>query len=86
MNKEHCLESYRKMGKNFMTPTVKDYVLTPDDRIVELAVGSGMGGEKIWGVSEFQYEHSSLQTTRRGQCFTRLVDARRYFNILLGVN
>ena len=85
MNKEHILEDYHRMGKNFMTPIVKDYVLTSDGRVVELSTGNGIRGEKIWGVSEFKW-NKGIETTRRGQMFTSIRDARRYFNILLGAN
>ena len=66
-----------------MTPKVKDYTLTPDNRIIELSEGTGINGEKIWGVSEFIW-NNGLETTKRGQMHRSAVSARKHFNILLG--
>jgi hypothetical protein len=86
MNKGNILDAYRRMGKNFVTPDVMDYVQTQDGRIVEIAKGTGLMGEKLWGVSEFKDGESGLQPTGRGQLHYSLISARRYFNILLGSN
>jgi len=64
MNKEHQMNSYRRIAKNFMTPDVIEVVMTSDGRIIELSKGTGIKDEKIWGVTEFD---TDLKTTRRGQ-------------------
>lgn len=85
MNKTHMNEDYKRMGKNFVTPDIKEAVTTSDNRIVELSTGIGMKGEKIWGVSEFKYnEEGRLETTRREQMHRSASSARRHFNVLLG--
>ena len=67
-----------------MTPNIRDYVLTTDGRIVELSEGTGIGGEKIYGVTEFKEEDGRLDTTRRGQMHKTLQSARKHFKVLLG--
>lgn len=84
MNKQNILEQYKRMGKNFMTPNIKDYVLTGDDRIVELSTGYDMGDKQIWGVTELQKIDGQLQTTKRGQMHRSAQSARKHFNQLLG--
>ena len=81
MNKEHQINAYKRIAKNFMTPDVIEFVLTDDGRIIELSTGAGIGRCKIWGVTEFD---KYLQTTRRGQKHTSAKSARKHFNILLG--
>jgi len=84
MNIQHIREEYKKIAPNFMTPDVKDFVLTPDNRIIELSTGTGIDGKPIWGVTEFTKEQGErLQTTRRGQMHTSAKSARKHFNILL---
>lgn len=87
MNKQNILEEYKKINKNFMTPIIKDFVQTSDNRIIELSQGIGIDGKAIWGVTEFIKEQGErLQTTRRGQMHTSIKSARKHFNILLGAN
>jgi len=85
MNKQYIREEYKKMGKNFMTPDIKQFVLTPDNRIVELSTGYDMDGKKIYGVTEFEkVQGERLQTTKRGQMHRSIQSARKHFNVLLG--
>lgn len=81
MNKEHQINAYKRIAKNFMTPDVIDFRLTDDGRIIELSQGTGIGRGKIWGVTEFD---TNLKTTRRGQMHTSAQSARKHFNTLLG--
>jgi hypothetical protein len=81
MNIQDQLSRYRKISPNFMTPHIKNYVMSSDGRIIEMSVGEDLDGKKIWGVTEFD---TNLKTTRRGQMHRSLVSARRHFNILLG--
>ncbi len=83
MNKAHTLEDCRHIGKNFMTPKVIDYVLTKDNRIIEIAKGEGFDGSDIWGVTEFAYEGKRLETTRRGQMHTSIQSARKHYKVLV---
>ena len=84
MNKQHILEQYKRMGKNFMTPDVKKYVMTTDNRIIELSTGFDMDSQKIWGVTELKEEDGILATTKRGQMHRSAKNARKHFNVLLG--
>jgi len=81
MNKEHQINYYRRIAKNFMTPDVIEFQLTTDGRIIELSKGTGIGNEPIWGVTEFD---TDLKTTRRGQMHTSAKSARKHFNTLCG--
>lgn len=83
MTKNQILEQYKRISPNFMTPDIKEYSQAPDGRIIELATGTGISGEKIWGVSEFSAESGRLETTRRGQMHKSINSARRHFNSLL---
>lgn len=80
MIKENHIQAYRRISPNFMTPNILEYVMTPDNRIIELSQGTGIGGESIWGVTEFDEE---LHTTRRGQMHRSKKSARIHFNKLI---
>jgi len=83
MNRQHIIDQYQRLAPNFITPKVKDWLITKDYRILELSVGTGIDGQtKLWGVSELAEENGKLDTTRRGKVFESLVEARRYFNLL----
>jgi len=84
MTKQNILEQYKRMGKNFMTPNVKSYILTEDNRIVELSSGTDFEGKVIYSVSEFKNGDYGLETTKRGQMHRSLKSAKKHFNILLG--
>lgn len=81
-NKQHLLEDYKKMAKNFMTPNIREYQLTADNRIIELSAGYGIDGRKIYGVTEFTVIDGRLETTRRGQMHNTIISARRHYNNL----
>jgi hypothetical protein len=82
MNKTHILEDYKKISKNFMTPIVRDFILTDDYRVLELSEGNGIDGRKIYGLTEFEIIDGRLQTTRRGQMHNTIMSARRHYNKL----
>lgn len=82
MNKLQTLDEYRAMGKNFMTPNVREYELTKDGRIIELSQGIGLDGKNIYGVSEFVTVDGRLQSTGRGQMHRTIMSARRHYNRL----
>ncbi len=84
MTKNQIQEEYKKKSKNFMTPNVKEYVITPNNRVIELSTGTGIDGSKIWGVTEFEVTDGRLETTRRGKMHTSAKSARQHFNVLLG--
>lgn len=82
MNPTKILEDYNKMSKNFMTPIVRDFMLTDDYRLLELSEGTGIEGNIIYGVTEFETIDGQLQTTRRGQMHRTIISARRHYNKL----
>ncbi len=66
-----------------MTPEVRDIVQTSDGRILELSEGTGIKGERIFGVTEFEADDDGvLNTTRRGQMHRSIQSARKHFNVL----
>lgn len=83
MNIQHLKDEYKKVSPNFMTPEILEHVITPDNRIIELSKGTGIEGNDIYGVTEFEYTDSRLETTRRGQMHTSKISARKHFNLLL---
>lgn len=85
MNIQHIREQYLRMGKNFMTPKVRDWTVTSDNRVLELSEGHGIAGEKIYGVSEFEMIDGKLRTTKRGQMHRSATSARSQFNNLMAV-
>lgn len=85
MNITYIKEQNNKMGKNFMTPEIINYTITPDGRIIELSAGLDLDNKKVFGVSEFILnDDKKLETTRRGQMHHTKQSARKHFNILLG--
>lgn len=73
--------TYQRMGKNFVTPDVIEYEYI-GDRVVELSEGVGLSGEKVYGVSEFVYENSRLESTKRGKMFRDREEAHKYYSTL----
>jgi len=82
MNYQHLKEDYLKMGKNFMTPNIEKYTITTNGRIVELSTGTGVEGEKIWGVTELERIDGRLETTRQSGMFTTLKEANKHYKLL----
>lgn len=65
-----------------MTPDVEKYERI-GNRIVELSKGTGLDGEDIFGVSEFEYKDSRLDTTKRGNLFRSHSEAWKYYQHLI---
>lgn len=82
MTKEQIKNMYLKMAKNFMTPTVKRWELNTNNKIIELSEGIAINGDDIYGVSEFEVIEEKLQPTKRGELYTNLKDAQKYYNSL----
>lgn len=73
--------AYHKMSKNFMTPKVLDVQIT-HNRVVELSTGEGIGGETIYGVSEFIFDGTFFDKTSRGQMVRTRKAASQYYKIV----
>lgn len=82
-------KAYIRMNKNFMTPHVMKYevIFYPINKIVELAKGTGLRGETIFGVSELVEgdTRTGLETTKNGAMFYTLKEAETHYKNLLKI-
>lgn len=81
-------ETYHKMPKNFMTPAIRKFDVVgigENMRVVEIAKGTGIDDQEIWGVSEFKEDKDckyKLTSTGRGKLFFTKDDAHKYYLLL----
>lgn len=75
------LETYMRMGKNFMTPNVIKFEQC-ENRILELSSGFGIDTQPIWGVTEFEWDGLRLESTGNGKCFQNPKEAEKYYSLL----
>lgn len=80
MIKSNLELAYKRTHKNFMTPNVIKYEITDDYRVIELSEGTGIEGNPIFGVTEFD---DSMHTTRRGQMHRSKQSANKHYKQLL---
>lgn len=76
-------QAYNRVHDNFMTPTLIKAEFIGKDRIIELSSGIGLNNKPLYGVTEFVYDGTSLDTTRRGNCFGSRTKANQYFKNLV---
>lgn len=83
MNKQTMRESYLKMGKNFMTPEIVDWQIK-DKSLIELSKGHGLNGDRIYGVSIFEWVDGKWNTTKGGKMFNHdeHKEAQKFYNEL----
>jgi hypothetical protein len=79
------LTAYKAMGLNFMTPKVlAKRVLASKRIVVELAQGSGMTGNTIYGVSILEFDENGnrvlSENAKRSQCFHSQAEAYEFYN------
>ena len=85
MTKNQMEKAYHEMPKNFMTPAIRkfDVVGTGENmRVVEIAKGTGIDDQEIWGVSEFKEDKDckyKLASTGRGKMFLEKEEAHTYY-------